>query len=493
MKRILRSIIDVDGTVSQENLRINYFLLGETGLEFPRDQDLAIHKYIQEFFGESRESDLPSYQSISDYFEATGRPDVLERLLEIKEGQSYIRSNYRRLCKDLYQEQKSRKLDSLLRETSVIKSSGMHIGDKKGPLKKGVRDAVEHFISKADELLTVESNAKLKGDIIDDGDEVLAEYQRQKTNPKIGRLTGLSNIDHTMKGLRPGELMLVLGFVGELKTTWALNYAYNTSIYYNWNVMYFSLEMKYEQVRRILYCIHSTHDKFKTHMGRHRFIDYGRLRDGELSPDEEALLIDVVADFKEREQSDYGKIIIERPTGDITVPEIKLKAEIEHRKHELGLLIADHAGLIENDKGRSVNNFGMSLNYVMKDLSQLALNFNDGEGIPVCSPFQANREGWKAACKNNGHYKLDALSWANEAERSASVIIYTFLGDTNELRNNGEGKIGCLKNRDGNHFDQFTASVHFQSRRIRNPVDGPSGEGGDVLDEIGIGESLVNE
>jgi len=490
MKRILHSLIEYTTDTSQENLRTNYFQFAESGLEFLREQDDEIFKYIQDFFGENRENDLPSNQSIVDFFESEGSIDVLERLAEIRESQGYIRSNFRRLCKDLYKEQRQRKLDSLLRETAVIKSSGMRM-EKHGPLVKGVRAAVEHFIGGADELLTIDSNGKLKGDIVEDGDEVLQEYELQKNNPKIGRLMGLQNIDAVTRGLRPGELMLILGYVGELKTTLALNYAYNTSIMYGWNSMYFSLEMKYEQVRRILYSIHSTHDKFQTHMGHNRYVDYRRLRDGELTPNEEALLKDVAADFDDSQNQEYGRIIVERPSSDITVPEIKLKAEIEHRKAELGLIIADHAGLIENDKGRSVNNFGMSLNYVMKDLSQLALNFNDGEGIPVCTPFQANRQGWKEACKNNGHYKLDALSWANEAEKSSSLIIYSFLGDTQTLRDNGETQIGCLKNRDGSHFKPFKASIHFQSRRLRNPVE-PTDDDGNILDEIGLGDLLEN-
>ena len=201
-------------------------------------------------------------------------------------------------------------------------------------------------------------------------------------------------------------------------------------------------------------------------------------------------MVDVANDYQEMRASEaYGSIIVERPVGDMTVPEIKLKAEVEHRKTPLGLIIADHAGLVENDKGRSVNNFGMSLNYVMKDFAQLALNFNDGEGIPVCTPFQANRQGWKEACKNDGHYKLDALSWANEAERSASLIVYTFLGDTDELRKNEEVKIGCLKNRDGSHFKQFTGKVHFPSRRITNPA---MEEAGEVVKELGFDDSLAD-
>lgn len=489
MNRILRSLIDFDGRVSQENLRKNYFAFASSKLEFLQDQDVEIYTYVQEFFNESLEGEVPNIQSVKDFFEAESRPDVIDRLHEIADGRAYIRSNFQRLCRDLYQAQRERKLDTLLQQTSVIKGAGLKMGKgRNAPLKKGVRDAVEYFISGADELLTVDAKGKLKGDVTEDGDEVMADYQAQKNNPLIGRCMGLKNIDHSTKGLRPGELMLILGYVGELKTTVALNYAYNTAIYYGWNVMYFSLEMKYEQVRNILYCIHSTHEKFKRHDGDELYVDYQRLRDGELTPDEEELLQRVIDDFKANQGGEYGRIIVERPTDDLTVSEIKLKAEVEHRKHGLGLIIADHAGLIENDKGRSVNNYGTSLNYVLKDLSQLALNFNEGEGIPVCTPFQANRDGWKEACKNGGHYKLNALSWANEAERSASLIIYSFLGDTSELRDNNEVKIGCLKNRDGNHFKQFTASIHFQSRRLRNPVEMDAGE---TIRDLELGDSIT--
>jgi hypothetical protein len=481
VKRVLRSLIDIDGVPSQENLKKNYFVFVDSKLEPATDQDADIWKYIKDFFNESREGELPSYQSVKDFFEADGRPDVLDRLKEIKESPNYALSNFKRLCDDLYDDQQSRKLDTLVREVSAIKSTGMKIGKgKNAELKKGVRHAVEHFISKADALMTVDAKGKLKGDVTQDGQEVMAEYAVAKNEKKIGRLVGLKPMDDFTKGLRPGELMLILGYVGELKSTLALNYAYN--------VLYFSLEMKYEQVRRILYCIHSTQEKFQRHNGTRRSLDYARLRDGELTPDEESLLADVVADFDALNTREYGKIIVERPVGDITVPELKIRSEVEHRKNPLSLIVADHAGLIEGEGGRSVNNYGVSLNYVLKDLSQFALNFNDGEGIPLCTPFQANRQGWKDACKNEGHYKLDALSWANEAERSASLIVYTFLGDTPALRDNNEVLIGCLKNRDGTIFKPFKAWVDFPTRRIRY-MQG-QGQAGDTVEEMGFGDII---
>ena len=41
----------------------------------------------------------------------------------------------------------------------------------------------------------------------------------------------------------------------------------------------------------------------------------------------------------------------------------------------------------------------------------------------MLTPFQVNREGWKEAQKNEGVYKITALSGANEAERAPHVNV----------------------------------------------------------------------
>jgi len=82
----------------------------------------------------------------------------------------------------------------------------------------------------------------------------------------------------------------------------------------------------------------------------------------------------------------------------------------------------------------------------------------------VISAYQANRKGKEHADKNAGEYRLDALSYANEAERSADVILYSYLND--ELRENNKVKIGCLKNRSRPKFKQFEAKTHLAARKI---------------------------
>jgi hypothetical protein len=82
---------------------------------------------------------------------------------------------------------------------------------------------------------------------------------------------------------------------------------------------------------------------------------------------------------------------------------------------------------------------------VIRQAKQFAMRFAHGRGIAVLSPFQANRQGMEEASKNNGRYRLTALSTANEAERSSDVVYSIWLDDT--LRQNLRARLYNLKAR----------------------------------------------
>jgi len=65
----------------------------------------------------------------------------------------------------------------------------------------------------------------------------------------------------------------------------------------------------------------------------------------------------------------------------------------------------------------------------------------------------------KEAVKNDGVYRLTALSNANEAERSADGVIALFMDS--EMKRNGLTKLSCLKHRDGDDFLPFEATIDF--------------------------------
>src|SRR5690606_6794936 len=122
-----------------------------------------------------------------------------------------------------------------------------------------------HISSRLSEMIVPDNNSKTHGEIRMDGQQVWDEYMLAKMSKDKawGKFTGLNEIDKVCKGIKKGELWIHAAFTGELKTTLALNWAYNLITRYRTNVFYVSLEMPYEQVRRIMYCIHSTHPRWR--------------------------------------------------------------------------------------------------------------------------------------------------------------------------------------------------------------------------------------
>lgn len=259
-------------------------------------------------------------------------------------------------------------------------------------------------------------------------------------------------------------------------TTFATNWCYNLVTRYRTNVFYGSFEMKYEHIRRLIYVLHSANNRWKgLEPAKHQCpacphpaLDYRKVRDGELTPEEEVFYQLVIDDFEHNPE--YCHFEVWCPDHDVSIDDVRLQTEMLHKQLEVGFVVLDHGGLMQ---ARSKNsNYGVELNSVLRDSKKFALHFNHGEGVPTLMLFQTNRDGLSDADKNDGIYKMRALSWASEAERSADVVTTTYLDDQlpggGTYRKNNQTKIGNLKNRDNPLFDPFMATVQFKTRRIMN-------------------------
>jgi replicative DNA helicase len=251
---------------------------------------------------------------------------------------------------------------------------------------------------------------------------------------------------------------------------------YNLVTRYRSNVLYFSLEMPYEQLRRQIYTMHSAHAKWAAE--GYKPLDYRKVRDGELSPAEEVFYKRVVQDFSTN--PDYCEFEIISPDRDLTIKDIKLEAEMLHKQMEVGMIVIDHGQLVT--PGKSSKDYVVELNSIVRDTKKLALHFNHGEKVPVLMLFQINRQGKEEADKSEGRYKASAIAYANEVEKSADIITTTYLND--EHRQRGTTLFCNLKNRDNPKFEPFMAKVDFEPRRIRNMdmFRGASGRGMGVDD-----------
>jgi intein/homing endonuclease len=271
-------------------------------------------------------------------------------------------------------------------------------------------------------------------------------------------------------------------------TTFALNWCYNLVTRYKSNILYYSLEMPYEQLRLQVYVLHSSHAKWRV-MG-YKPLDYRKVRDGELSLAEEAFYQLVINDFCNNPE--YCQFEIRAPDRDMTIEDIKLDAELTHKQMELGLVVIDHGQLMEARKSKKSKDYVVELNSIVRDTKKFCLHFNHGEKIPTLLLFQINRQGKEEAVKNQGRYKMSALSYSNEVEKSADVITTTFLDD--DHRRNGTALFCNLKNRDNPIIEPFMAKIEFFCRRIYNldTYQGSDGQGMGVEDHQAVLDAMAN-
>lgn len=473
-KTILRSLIDF-GDLGQEELVLNMRKVQNTTFQWDRKDDQRLYQFCVTFFQSHLE--LPNERTVRDFFKKHDNIEALERLRDIRADSPYTRSNFSFHLQTLLNEQHQSRAVAYLQEAREIILKGAKVD---GEMRRGVRDGILHFVQNTNGLIVPEGNAKTRGDIRQDGQRVWDDYQaaKQDKSKAWGRFTGLNHIDRVCHGIKKGDLWVHAGFAGELKTSFAINWAYNLVTRYRTNVFYVSLEMKYEHLMRMLFVLHSSHARFR--LAGYQPLDYRKVRDGELTEDEEKFYELVIKDFTTNPE--YCRFEIWAPDRDVTIPDIRMEAELMHREMEIGLVVLDHGGLIEIEKTKRSSDYTIALNSVLRGAKKFALHFNHGEGIPVLLLFQINRDGKDYADKNEGLYRMRALSYANEAERSADVITTTYLNE--DHRADGTTKFCNLKNRDNPLFEPFLASINFICRRMQNenPYGGQSGNGMEVSD-----------
>lgn len=460
MKRLLRGIVDFeDGKVSKENLAANFQRLLASDIEWTRPEDEKLFNFVKVFFENNLE--LPSARTVLDYFIRKDDIEVQERVGDVKAAEVYTHTNYIHLLKQLCEDQNRVKMLALYKEAQEIVSKGIIVqeGREKKRLQ-GVRDSIVYLTSHAHDLIPSEHYTQTRGDIRRDKEPAWNEYLTAEHNKdKVwGKFTGIEEIDKVCHGLKRGEMWVHAAFAGELKTMFSINWAYNLVTRYRTNVFYCSFEMPYEQLRRMVLVRHSANPCFAA-QGK-KPLDYRKVRDGELTLEEKAFYKEVLQDWDENKE--YCRFHIWCPDHDVSVADVRIEAELLHKQLDIGFIVLDHGGLMEPT--RKNRDYTIELNSVLRDAKKLALYFNHGEGVPVLMLFQLNREGKELADKTEGKYKMKALSYANETERSADTITTTYLNDNH--RENGTSMCCCLKNRDNPLFPPFLLGVDFNCRRI---------------------------
>lgn len=486
MNILLRSCFSTSPKEDTDLCAQNTRILQESELDFGETSEGKLFEFIRDFVAIHRHS--PNVSTIEEHFTREGDTACVDRLKVLETYTPLFRGDFEVRLKSKAEERRTKLSLDLLEEARRIITQGIKIKQgKKEVLLHGAEDAIHHLMSRSHDLVAPVIGTKLSGEVTMDGQDFFDNYMRIKQDPLagLGQMTGIQQMDDTLRGAKKKQLWTHAAFTGGLKSTFMLNWAYNQAVYYKHDSVIFSLEMPYEQDRDILFAMHSTNACLSESRKKHGIktgLDYQKIRDGELEPNEEEYLKDVVNDFS---SGKYGKIHIEvaNPTQEnFTVADVRSKSELIHSTSPLSLIFVDHAGLM------SPRHYSTStterLNEIIRDLKKMSMGFNKGEGVAVVCLFQISREGFKAE-KNGGNYNLTHLSYANECERSSDIVTTSFVDD--DLKKQSFVRFQCLKSRDNPPFEPFYSSVYWKTRRVQTCNQQPLSDGekkalGDQID-----------
>lgn len=474
---ILRSCIACEVTDQRDLIKDNFNnLLTCHNLTMSNSGQTSIYAFIFDFFLNNHHS--PEISTVQTHFRDNS--SVVDYLFILKSRKPIYQGDFTEYLRLELRDQKKKKAAEVLKEAFEINQNGIDITKGKQTVRLvGPEDAVNHVLDNCHDILSPEMGSAINGNVFDQSklDEFKLSYQRIKANPDAnqGQYCGIRQLDEHIGGLRKKELWIHAAFVSHMKSSLALNWAYNQAIYYRNNSLYYSLEMPFEQLQRIMVTMHSFHDKFediRLRLGIQRDINepcslsYKFLKKGELSLAEERYLFEYVLEDLENKDNGYGKVFIETESysqkSGTRISDISRKAEIYHAKDPIGMLIIDHLMLLKpNDRHANRTD---ALNEIVRDTKQLTMKFNKDEGIGVLGLYQTSRDGYRKAMNNEGIYDLTAFNYSNEVEKSSDIITLSYLDK--ELREQCRLLFQNLKSRDESLIEPFKARIYWPCRRL---------------------------
>lgn len=323
-----------------------------------------------------------------------------------------------------------------------------------------------------------DTQAAPEGDVRREKEDILADYEQTKLDRLAGKsqgiLFGISELDETVGGLQPGELVLSVAYSGSGKTTLMTQLAWSAAVEQGKNVVFLTTETLRRQVRRKLIARHSMHPKFGLPLG----LNTRDLKAGTLSEADEEHLKIIVNDF--HTNPNYGSInVVQVPRG-ATLAYAETVLNRLNRGTKVDLVIADYLALFKASIHRGTER--EELVNIIKEGKQISTTFDNGRGVPLVSPWQVRREAWEAALKV-GYYNSAALSETAEATNSADLIV-SLLGGEDSSNRHQDLSFQILKSRDGETAGSMQVAVDYATsffrsketlRGLTTPTGGSSG------------------
>ena len=385
-----------------------------TGEDFYLRANREIYETIYTMFNFSATIDpvtvLDQMKLTGVYNEDTSRSYILQ-LMEITPTSANVKE-YVRIVKD----------KALLRRISDTAGDLTKLVQEGGETAQAVLDLAEqriYGIRQGRNTQGLEPLSKILVDVFDH----LQELSLAGTDVP-GMPTGFIDLDRTLTGLHPTELVLLAARPGMGKTSFALNILLHAGKFSGKSVVFFSLEMSREQLAQRL-------------ISSEAFLDNKKLMTGKLNVDD----WDKVT-LASSALSHTSIFIDDNPS--LTVADMNAKCR---RVENLGLVIIDYLQLMQaSGTGRSYA--GENRQQVVADISRALKIMAKELRVPVLCLSQLSRANESRSDKRP---MLSDLRESGAIEQDADVVMFLYRDDYYNKDSDKRNQAECIiaKNRRG--------------------------------------------
>ena len=239
-----------------------------------------------------------------------------------------------------------------------------------------------------------------------------------------GVATGFTDLDRTVGGLQPGNVIVVAARPSMGKTALALGMAEHAALTQERSVAIFSLEMSGDElIQRLL--------------ASTAIVDAGRIRAGRLAPEDWSRI------GRAADRLSAARLFIDDSEG-VSVGEMRSKTRRLKSREGLDLVIVDYIQLMEGTGHRRDENRVQELSTISRGLKMLARDLE----VPIICVSQLNRA---PDARNDKRPMLSDLRESGAIEQDADLVLMIYRDDyyNPDSEEKGVAEVLVAKNRHG--------------------------------------------
>lgn len=372
----------------------------------------------------SKNEGLPSYELVLERVQTMEKNDELLDLLkkEYKEQANlhpHAPENLTSVLKECCEDWERLRIYHVLNTANRICQGSEEMGE--GRQKRtwtGPRDSINYLIGQIEEGVFAQPSSALKPiDVAQDADTVADNFAEMMKQPKFE--TGIDGVY-----IQQNDFIGILGYLGHGKSTVSRFMLYNLALS-GFNCLHISLENSQVSELNKYVLLHAHNPVFAGQFDR---LDYKRLRraalDGKITDDDIAGIREVADHMKNTMAAKGGHLTIQQPTV-YSWETIRTAIEMQHQQHPLHVVLIDYLSMLD-PVGRNYDDQRVKMTSMIKDIRNYGLAFDNGRGLCIISPVQANEDGKKKAEEHDGTYDSSAVNNDKELARSMTFILGAF-------------------------------------------------------------------